>query len=143
MWHFFPANTLMDDDLDQALKFETLAASLDLDRREARQLVESLATMLQGALPEIVTVSRAGWLFSKDKPVEELLVRFEDTHYQIVKQKGVSSYQSKALKIVRGVALKSTELELSDCISQIVSELTRLAEKNVAMKNALRSFIEG
>lgn len=133
----------MEDDLDQPLMFETLAASLEMDRREAKGLVESLATMLQGALPDNVTVSRGGWLLSKEKPVEELLVRFDDTHYQINKDKGMSSYSAKSMKIVRGIALKSTEMELSECINQIVKELTKFAEKNSRMKDALRRFVEG
>ena len=130
----------MDDD---PLMFETLAASLAMDRREARSLVESLATMLQGALPDNVTVQRGGWVFSKDKPVEDLLVRFDDTHYQISKTKNMTSYSAKSMKIVRGIALKSTELELSECISQIVKELTEIAAKNSRMKDALRNFVEG
>src|SRR5215510_8785323 len=114
------------DDLDDPLMFETLAASLAMDRREARSLVESLATMLQGALPDNVTVQRGGWVFSKDKPVEDLLVRFDDMHYQISKQKSLSTYNAKSLKIVRGIALKSTDMELSECIAEIVKELTEL-----------------
>ncbi len=133
----------MEDELDQPLMFETLAASLEMDRREAKSLVESLATMLQGALPDNVTVSRGGWIFSKEKPIEDLLVRFDETHYQISKDKGMASYSAKSMKIVRGIALKSTEMELSECINQIVKELTRVAEKNTRMKDALRRFVEG
>ncbi len=133
----------MDDDLDQPLMFETLAASLQLDRKEARSLVESLATMLQGALPDQVTVTRGGWMLSKDKPIEELLIKFDEMHYQTVKQKGGISYSAKALKIVRGISLKSTELELDDCVSKIVEELTRMAERNSRMRIALNKFITG
>lgn len=133
----------MDDDLDQPLMFETLAASLEIDRREAKSLVESLAVMLQGALPDNVTITRGGWVFSKEKPIEDLLVKFDDTHFQITKMKGASSFSAKSMKIVRGIALKSTELELSDCIAQIVKELTELAEKNSRMKDALRKFVMG
>ncbi|MBX9723837.1 MAG: hypothetical protein K2X81_20690 [Candidatus Obscuribacterales bacterium] len=133
----------MEEDLDDALMFETLAATLQLDRKEARSLVESLANMLQGALPEQVTITRGGWLMSKDKPVEELLVKFDATHYQIVKQKGGSAYSAKAMKIVRGIALKSTELELADCVSKIVEEVSVLAGKSSRMKMALNKFITG
>lgn len=133
----------MDDDLDQPLLFETLAASLELDRKEARGLVESLATMLQGALPEQVSVTRGGWILSKDKPIETMLVRFEEVHYQIEKARSSSAYSAKALKIVRGVALKTTEIELEDCISKIVEEVSRMSEKNSRMRMALRKFITG
>lgn len=133
----------MDDELDQPLMFETIAASLELDRKEARSLIESLATMLQGALPEQVIVTRGGWILSKDRPVETMLVRFEDIHYQISKEKAVATYSAKALKIVRGVTLKTTDIELSECVEKIVAELTRLAEKNSRMRDSLRKFITG
>lgn len=133
----------MEDDLDQPLMFETLAASLEIDRRESKTLVESLATMLQGALPDNVTVTRGGWLLSKEKPIEDLLVRFDDTHYQITKDKRLGSFTARSMKVVRGIALKSTEMELSECISQIVKALTQVAEKNTRMKDALRKFVEG
>ncbi|MBX9686009.1 MAG: hypothetical protein K2X27_04855 [Candidatus Obscuribacterales bacterium] len=133
----------MDEELDQALMFETLAAGLALDRQEARSLVESLAKILQGALPDQVVVSRGGWLLSKDKPVEDLLVKFDEVHYQISKQKNSSAYAAKTLKIVRGIALKSTEIELSDCVAQILSELKTLSLKNERMKSALQKFITG
>ncbi len=133
----------MDDELDPALNFAVLAANMQLDRRETRTLVESLATMLQEALPDQVTITRGGWMLSKDKPIEDLLVRFDDVHYQISKQKNSKNYSAKALKIVRGIALKSTELEIAECISKIVEHLTAMSEKNSSMRSALRNFITG
>jgi hypothetical protein len=133
----------MDEEFDQPLLFETLAASLELDKKETRQLIESLSIMLQGALPDNVSVTRGGWILSKDKPVENLLVKFDEIHYQIEKVKGGTSYSAKALKIVRGVALKTTEMTVSDCIAQIVEQVTALSEKNSRMRIALQKFVRG
>ena len=132
------------DDLSDPLVFETLAASLQINQREAKTLVESMARMLQGAMPDRVTISRGGWFLSKEKPIEELLVRFDDTHYQISKSKGSSSsYEARALKIVRGIALKSNEIELEECIKKIVQELSQMSKKNGNLQDELRKFISG
>jgi len=133
----------LNEDLDQPLLFETLAASLEMDRREQKSLIEALATMLSGALPDHVTVSRGGWMLSKEKPVEQMMVRFDDMHYQISKDKSGSAYSAKSMKIVRGITLKTADLELGECIEQIVREVTAQAEKNSRMRDALQKFIRG
>lgn len=133
----------MNEELDPTLMFETLAASLELDKKETRSLIETVASMLQGSIPEQVSIKRGGWLLSKDKPIEELLVKFDELHYQIIKEKGSASYQSRELKVVRGIALKSVEIDLHDCIERIIKELSRLSEKSSRMRDALDKFIRG
>lgn len=135
----------MDDDLDldDPLMFETLAASLQLNQRESKTLVESLATMLQGSMPDRVEITRGGWFLSKEKPIEDLLVKFDETHYQISKFKNGYNYEARALKIVRGIALKSNEIELEECIKRIVQEISQMSKKNARMQDALRKFIAG
>lgn len=131
----------MEDDWDDTLKFETLAAALHLGRSQQKDLVESLAQMLTLSLPDSVTITRGGWILSREKPIEELTIRFDEFHYQIAKHG--SGYTARALKMVRGVALKTTELELEECFKQILSELTTLADKNSKARDALQNFISG
>ena len=131
----------MQDELDDSLRFETLAAALNLGASQQKELVESLAQMISLSLPDSVTITRGGWFLSKDKPIEELTIRFDDYHYRIVKER--ASYTAKALKIVRGVALKTTELELEACFNEIINELTALAAKNDKAKDALQKFVSG
>lgn len=131
---------MQDDPLD-TLRFETLAAALNLGRSQQKDLVESLAQMMTLSLPDSVSINRSGWLLSKEKPISELTVRFDEFHYKIIKEG--SGYSAKALKMVRGVALKTTELELEECFKQIIDELTRVADKNARARDALQSFISG
>ncbi len=132
----------MDEMDDPALAFETLAAALRLDQKQAKDLVESLATMLTLALPETVTVTRGGWLLSKEKPVQELLVKFDEFHYQILRERS-GTYSARALKVVRGIALKSTDCDLDSCFADIVKEVSKLAGKNARTRESLSKFITG
>jgi hypothetical protein len=131
----------MEDDVNEALQFETLAAALKLGRAEEKDLVESLAHMLTLSLPDRTSITRGGWLLSREKPIQELTIRFEDFHYRVTKEG--SGYSAKALKIVRGVALKTTDMELEACFKSIIEELTNLADKNAKARDALQRFVSG
>lgn len=132
----------MDDNLDNSLKVEILAEMLNLDRQKSAELVETLAKMLETALPEHTSIKRAGWFMSKTRPVAELSVQFDSVGYLIERTKK-GSISAKQQKIVRGIALKSSEIPLEDCMAQIVEELTSLADKSSTARMALNHFLEG
>ncbi|PZM83299.1 MAG: hypothetical protein DKT66_09065 [Candidatus Melainabacteria bacterium] len=132
----------MTDDFEQALAFETLAASLKMDQKAAADMVEQLARMLGSCLPDSVEVKRGGNIFSKEKPVEQMTIKFDDSHYQIVKVSN-GRYSAKHLKIVRGVALKTTEMPFDKCFNEIVENLAKMAENNAAARMALNKFVLG
>ena len=132
----------MEEDLDQALQVDVLIASMKADHREATDALEYLAKMLEQALPESTTVKRGGWFMAKEHPVEELTVRFDDFHYQIVREKH-GSFTARAMKIVRGVVLKTTEIPLNECIDNILQSLAALAQKNAQARRALNKFVLG
>ena len=132
----------MPDDFEQALQFETLAASLKMDQKAAADMVEQLARMLSSCLPDSVEIKRGGNIFSKDKPVEQMTIKFDDSHFQIIKT-GNGRYSAKHLKIVRGVALKTTDMPFDKCFSDIVENLTKMAEHNASARMALNKFVLG
>lgn len=132
----------MVEDFEQALEFETLAAALKMDQKAAADMVEHLATMLSSCLPDAVEVKRGGWMLSKDKPVELMTIKFDDANYQISRT-GNGRYTAKHLKMVRGVALKTTEMPFDKCFSEVVQQITKLAENNAAARQALNKFVIG
>ena len=79
---------------------------------------------------------------SKTRPVAELSVQFDSVGYLIERTKK-GSISAKQQKIVRGIALKSSEIPLEDCMAQIVEELTSLADKSSTARMALNHFLEG
>lgn len=128
--------------IDDPLEFETLAAALKLDQKAASEMVEALAKMLEGCLPQSVEVQRGGWLLSKVKPVEKLTVKFDEVHYQVVKEAN-GQFSAKSLKVVRGVALKSTDIGLDSCLQEVVAKLTEMAANNAVARQALNKFVIG
>ncbi len=132
----------MDPDIDQALQVDVLAKMLQAGQKEAGELVELLAKMLESALPDRAKVARAGWFMSKARPVETLTVQFDDVGYVITKSKH-GSVNVKQQKIVRGVALKSADVSMEQCITDIVRELEQLSEKNSAARQSLNKFLSG
>lgn len=124
---------------DESLKIDILAASLRMDKQESSELVESLATRLQSLLPDSTTIERGGWMLSSVRPVKKLIVRFNDLHLGLVKEK--SRVTATSMKIVRGVVLKTSEISLDEWIKTLATELTKASNSSSEMKTALSEFI--
>jgi len=128
-----------DDWEDESLKIDILASALHMDKLESKELVETLATRLQTILPDSTTVERGGWILSSDRPVKKLIVRFDDLHLGLVKDK--SRVTATSMKIVRGVVLKTSEVSLDDWIKTLATELNKASATNAGMKKALSDFV--
>ena len=132
----------MTEDLDPSLQVNVLAAALQMDRQESGDLLEFLAHKLELALPQQTTVTRSSKLFSKARPVKEVTVRFNDYHYQIVReQHGLLT--AKVMKLVRGVVLKTTEISVDQWTEEIAQQLAQLAQHSAQTRNALNKFVLG
>ena len=131
-----------DDDYDQALKLDVLAASLRADKAEAAQLLETLSKILLAAVPEHTKIERGGWMLSKERPVTEVTVIFEDNEYQIVRGKH-GAFSGRVRKSVRGVVLKTSDISLDECIKNILKELESLAANNAQARSALNKLVLG
>ncbi|MBX9769981.1 MAG: hypothetical protein K2X29_01340 [Candidatus Obscuribacterales bacterium] len=127
----------MQDEFDDVLKVEVLTNMLRMGKVESNELVESLASRLQALLPEITKVERGGWILSERK-VKRLTVTFSDNQLVLTKDKfGISP---TATKIVRGVALKTTELSLDEWIKLLAAELSEAAAHDSNTRQALNNF---
>jgi len=132
----------MDDNLDRALEVDVLAAALRLDRREAGDLLEFLAQKLEQSLPQNTTVTRGGWFLSNEHPVQEITVRFDDRHYQIIRERH-GSFTAKVVKLVRGVAIKTTEIPIDQWTDEVAQQLAQLAAHSAQTRSALNKFVIG
>jgi hypothetical protein len=94
---------------------------------------------LQTILPESTTVERGGWILSGAKPVKKMIVRFDDVHLGLTKDK--NRVNASVMKIVRGVVLKTTEVSLDEWIRLLAVELNKAAAHNAGMKKALSDFV--
>lgn len=132
----------MQEELDPALQFEVLAAKLKGDHGASGDMLEYLAKMLESSYEGGTKITRAGWFMSKSRPVEELTVQFDEWQFQITRSKH-GSITARSKKLVRGVALKTNEIGMDECIEEILKEVTKLAQKNAQTKDALNKFISG
>ena len=130
----------MQEDFDESMKVDVLAASLRMEGKQSGDAMENLAKKLELCLPEHVTISRDGWFLSKTKPVKDLLVQFDNFHYQLTREKS-GSITARQMKIVRGVALKTTEISLDQWIDGLAGEMAELAKKNSQTREALSRLI--
>lgn len=132
----------MTEDLDPALQVDILAAALHLDHQEESDLLEFLAQKLEQSLPHATHVTRAGGWFAKYHPVQKIVVRFDDYHYQITREPhGVLT--AKVLKLVRGVVLKTTEISVDQWTTELAQQLTQLAQRSAQTRQALNKFVLG
>lgn len=132
----------MEDETDKALQLDILASMLSSDKKQSKEHVETLCGILEAILPEHVKTKRGGLFFSKQRPLEELTVQFEEIAYVFtVSKKGAVT--AKKQKFVRGIALSSSEMAVQECIDSIVQHLTDLAAKSASARETLARFISG
>lgn len=132
----------MNDELDPALHFEVLAAKLKGDHGASGDLLEYLAKMLESSYAGGTKVTRGGFFMSKSRPVQELNVKFDEWQFEIKREKH-GTLNARSMKLVRGVALKTNEIGMDECIDSIVKEIVKLAEKNAQTRDALNRFVSG
>jgi len=132
----------MEDEIDKALQLDILATMLSSDKKQAKEHVETLSNILEATLPDHVKIKRGGMFFSKDRPLEELVVLFDESSYTLVVSKK-GSVSAKKQKLVRGIALSSAEMQVQECIDSIVAHLSETAAKSSAARDALARFISG
>lgn len=132
----------MDDNLDQALEVDVLAAALRMDHQESGDLLEFLAKKLEQSLPQNTTVTRGGWFLSKEHPVQQITVSFDDYQYQIIRERH-TSFTAKVMKLVRGVVIKTTEIPIDQWTDEVAQQLAQLAQRSAQTRSALNKFVVG
>jgi len=132
----------MSNDLDGQLDSDVLVATLQTGLQESQDLLEFLALKFEEPLAHLITVRRKGGFLSKVRTVEEITLRFEDYHFQIVREPH-GSFTARILKIVRGIVLRTNVVDVDVWIRELVQELSRQAERSVSFRSALSRFILG
>ena len=130
------------EDFEGALQVDILACSLKLDKDASGDMLEHLAAKLSQALPEETEVTRGGWILSSKKPVTELTIKLEDTGFMFLREKR-GAITARRQKIVRGVVLKTEEVDVEKLIVELAEKLAALAEKNARTREALQKFVVG
>jgi hypothetical protein len=132
----------MTEAFDSSLEVDVLAAALRMDDQETGDLLEFLAQKLELSLPQSTTIARGGSFLAKKRLVKEITVRFNDYHYQIVRDR-LGSPSAKVMKLVRGVVLKTTEIPVDQWIEEVAQQLVQLARQSSQARTALNKFVLG
>jgi len=130
----------MEGEPERGLEADVLAASLRRGLEESRDLLEFLVQKLEGPLSAFITVKRKGGLFAREHPVEELVIRFEERHFQMTREPA-GLLAPKIQKAVRGVVLKTTRVGEEDWLRELAFELAAQAARSDSSRRALSAFI--
>lgn len=145
MWSLsalFEAFCQVVEDFEDALQVDVLACSLQMDKNQSGDLIEYLATKLSSALPEETEVTRGGWFLSSSRPVTELSIKLGDIGFQMIREKK-GAITARQMKIVRGVVLKTEEVDVEHWVQSLAQALAAMAEKNSRTREALQKFVIG
>ena len=126
---------MQDDDLD------LVAASLRADAVDLDAFLEALAVKLEGALPDQVVVERRGGLFGGGKRVRRIEVTLGDQRYEAEREGGRVICRRRS--VVRGIALKTQELDLDAWIAALSQDLVEEADRSERGRQALARLLEG
>jgi hypothetical protein len=123
--------------VDEGTSFDLLAASLRADTRDLRAFVEALATKLEGAFPERVRVERGGRL--SGRRVRTVAVDLGGDSYELEQDDGRVACRRRT--VVRGIALKTEELDLDAWIEALSRDLVDEAERSERGRTALERLL--
>lgn len=121
--------------------FEMVAASLRADAGDIPAFVEGLAQKLEGALPGHVSVERhAKKMFSHDKVVRKVTADVGDCRYTLDSD-GHGAVACGRGKSVRGIVLKTDQLELAQWIEALAHDLAAQAAVSEQSRMALERLL--
>jgi hypothetical protein len=121
--------------------FDLVAASLRAETSDMRAFVEALAVKLEQALPQETRVDRRSKKFlSREKVVRKIDVGVGDNRYVlIVDDRG--NPDARRATAVRGIVLKSEELDVNSWIDGLARDLTEHATATEQGRIALERLL--
>jgi hypothetical protein len=120
---------------------DLVAASLRADAADLEAFVEALAAKLEAALPDQVQVERRGGLLGGNKRVRRIEVTVGDQRYEAEHDRGRLTCRRRS--VVRGIALKTQELDLDAWIAALSQDLLEESERSERGRQALARLLEG
>jgi hypothetical protein len=100
----------------------------------------AIAERLEQSFPDLTQVETSGGLLSAKKV--KLLEVTVDPHLYRMRRDG-KHVVSERVKIVRGVALKTTVLRFDEWLKELAHDLTKLAADTAASRAALSRWVRG
>ncbi len=130
----------MNDELGEPMRTELFAASLRADSTDIRAFLEALAVKLEGSLPGNTIVTRHNSLFSRERPVKEVVVSLGEYQYRIGRERQGPLVARRA-KVVRGIVLKTEQISVDQWIEELSEALAQMAGQSAQARAALERFL--
>jgi hypothetical protein len=125
--------------VEAARDFDLLAASLRADAGDLAAFVEALAAKLEASFPERTSVERSGLLGKKR--VRRVAVELGESRYEL--ERDGARVAARRRSVVRGISLKSDELEVDAWIDDLSQRLVEEAGRSERGRGALERLLEG
>lgn len=124
------------------MSVELLAASLRASSSDLKAFIEVLADKLEDALPgRVRIVRRSARFLGKQKRVEGLQCELGDQRYLLAAREGV--VEARRGVAVRGVVLRTEELQLGEWLDALARDLVTEAGKSERAQLALQQLLIG
>ena len=108
---------------------------------DERDFLESAALMLERALPDATQIERGGAFWSKIRPVKNLKVTLGELEFTLANRDKSAPLEAQIRRSVRGVALKTESVSMSDWIARLSAALSERAEQSQAAREALEAWL--
>jgi hypothetical protein len=130
----------MSDEISEPMRTELFAASLRADKTDLKTFLDALAFKLEGSLLDYTIVTRQGSIFSRERPVKEVVVSLGEYQYRIRREKQGSLVAVRA-HVVRGIVLKTEQIPVDQWIDELSEALAQLASRSAQTRAALERFL--
>ncbi len=130
----------MSDQFSEPMRTELFAASLRADKTDLKTFLDALAFKLEGSLLDYTRVTRQGSIFSRERPVKEVVVSLGEYQYRIGREKQGSLVAVRA-HVVRGIVLKTEQIPIGQWIDELSEALAQLASRSAQTRAALERFL--
>ncbi len=124
----------------ESADFDLVAAALRADTADLELFVETLAGKLEQSFPAHVKIERRKSLLPGPKPVRRITAELGDERFELEHDGG--RVDCRRRELVRGIALRSEELELGPWIDALSHSLVTEAERSERGSEALRRLLE-
>jgi hypothetical protein len=124
----------------RALDPAFLASTMHGAANDIESAVANLAEMLEKSFPDHTTVESSGGMLSAKK-IKLLEVNLEPNIFRL--RRDGKHLVAERVKIVRGVALKTSKLKFDEWIKEVARDLSAIAKETASSRAALARFVRG
>lgn len=127
------------NDCPDGFAIDCLAAAIAVNQADGQPVLEQLARRFEAFLAPYLIIQRSMLGLGA---IKSLRLRLADYDYEIVKGPR-NQLNTRRIKVVGGVAIKTTELPIDEWSQNIAASLAAMADRSARMRATLDRLIHG